>query len=253
LSGGNKRRLSVAMAIAGGPILSVFDEPSAGLDPIARHRLWGVVKLLAESQSRSVLITTHLMEEAEALAHKIGIMVDGQIRATGSPQALKTELGGFFEVTMVVPTLPEDVNSFGADCFLELGHSGDTPRGFVHIKDAESLIQATCSEKLLKSFRETFLAGFEQKAIHPIQLSRWKNLALSTEVVVDWVNGSFTGKRNLVHQSDGILKWKLSNFGSVVDLFKILETGKKCGIIKQYSICQPSLDQVFTRVADMTR
>lgn len=77
LSGGNKRKLSVAIAVIGRPPLILLDEPSAGMDPEARRLMWKVVAGL--SRDCAVVFTTHDMEEAEALSSKIGIMTKGGV------------------------------------------------------------------------------------------------------------------------------------------------------------------------------
>mmetsp|Transcript_4477 Transcript_4477/g.10555 ORF Transcript_4477/g.10555 Transcript_4477/m.10555 type:complete len:2546 (+) Transcript_4477:319-7956(+) len=89
-SGGNKRKLSLGIAalVADGGVL-LIDECSSGLDPLARKKLWGLIEKLA--LERSVVITTHSMEEAEALCSRIGIMARGQFVALGTVQHLKTK------------------------------------------------------------------------------------------------------------------------------------------------------------------
>jgi len=89
-SGGNKRKLSLGIAalVADGGVL-LIDECSSGLDPLARKKLWGLIEKLA--LERSVVITTHSMEEAEALCSRIGIMAHGQFVALGTVQHLKTK------------------------------------------------------------------------------------------------------------------------------------------------------------------
>ena len=86
LSGGNKRKLSVGMAIIGNPPIVLLDEPSAGMDPEARRFMWSVVEKISQRDKKSaVILTTHSMEEAEALSTKMGIMVRGGIfRCFGS-------------------------------------------------------------------------------------------------------------------------------------------------------------------------
>ena len=91
LSGGNKRRLCVAIAFMGNPHVVIMDEPSTGLDPVSRRKLWNIIK--TSSATRSFLLTTHLMEEADALCNRIAIMVNGQIMCIGSSQHLKTKYG----------------------------------------------------------------------------------------------------------------------------------------------------------------
>jgi len=86
LSGGNKRKLSVAMCVIGNPPIILLDEPSAGMDPEARRFMWSVVAKISQQRKKSaVILTTHSMEEAEALSTKMGIMVKGGIfRCFGS-------------------------------------------------------------------------------------------------------------------------------------------------------------------------
>ena len=89
LSGGMRRKVCVALSLTGDTKFVVLDEPSAGLDPGARRRLWQTLATLKEG--RSILLTTHYMDEAEILADRVSIMKDGQIACTGSPMELKEE------------------------------------------------------------------------------------------------------------------------------------------------------------------
>ena len=78
LSGGNKRKLQVAIAIIGNPPIILLDEPSAGMDPEARRFMWSVISKLSQKREKcAVILTTHSMEEAEALSTRMGIMVTG--------------------------------------------------------------------------------------------------------------------------------------------------------------------------------
>ena len=83
-SGGNKRKLSVAVALLCDPKIVYLDEPSTGMDPASRRFMWSII---AESmQSRAVVLTTHSMEEADALCTRIGIMVNGKLECLESSQ-----------------------------------------------------------------------------------------------------------------------------------------------------------------------
>lgn len=85
LSGGNKRKLSVSMAIIGNPPIVFLDEPSTGVDPKAKRFMWTIVSKISTLRKKSsVIITTHSMEEAEALCTKMGIMVAGKFKCFGS-------------------------------------------------------------------------------------------------------------------------------------------------------------------------
>jgi ABC-2 type transport system ATP-binding protein len=87
LSGGQQRRLDVAIALAGDPELLFLDEPTTGFDPSARHEAWEVIKSLA-SLGKTVLLTTHYMDEAQHLADRLAVIADGRIVAEGTPSTL---------------------------------------------------------------------------------------------------------------------------------------------------------------------
>jgi ATP-binding cassette subfamily A (ABC1) protein 3 len=94
LSGGNKRKLSVAMSIIGEPPVVLLDEPSTGMDPAARRCMWEAILALTHLPTPcSILLTTHSMEEVEALCERIAIMVDGRLRCLGTAHHLKTRFG----------------------------------------------------------------------------------------------------------------------------------------------------------------
>lgn len=91
LSGGWQRRLSIAMALIGEPEILFLDEPTLGLDVIARSELWDTIRSL--KGKITVVLTTHYMEEAEALSDHIGIMKEGKLIALGTAEALKKQAG----------------------------------------------------------------------------------------------------------------------------------------------------------------
>ena len=98
-SGGNKRKLSAAIAMTGEPPVVFLDEPTAGMDPRARRFLWKcITKLLINGQS--VVLTTHSMDECEALCTRLAIMVNGEFRCLGSPQRLKAKFGEGYLVNL---------------------------------------------------------------------------------------------------------------------------------------------------------
>ena len=107
LSGGNKRKLSVAMCVIGNPPIILLDEPSAGMDPEARRFMWSVVARISQQRKKSaVILTTHSMEEAEALSTKMGIMVKGGIfRCFGSSQHIKSKFGTGYEIEVKIRKL----------------------------------------------------------------------------------------------------------------------------------------------------
>jgi ABC-2 type transport system ATP-binding protein len=93
LSGGQKQRLAVACALVGDPEVLFLDEPTTGLDPQSRRQVWDLVQAF-KARRRTVLLTTHYMDEAERLCDHVAIVDQGRIIAAGSPRALMTTLGG---------------------------------------------------------------------------------------------------------------------------------------------------------------
>jgi len=93
LSGGQKRRVQLALALCGNADFILLDEPTTGLDVEARHTFWGVIRSLVKA-GRGVVLTTHYLEEADALADRILVMADGQIIADGTPAEIKSKAGG---------------------------------------------------------------------------------------------------------------------------------------------------------------
>ena len=91
LSGGWQRRLSIAMALVSDPEILFLDEPTLGLDVIARSELWDVIRDM--KGHATIILTTHYMEEAEALSDRVGVMKDGRLLALGTPGALKAQTG----------------------------------------------------------------------------------------------------------------------------------------------------------------
>src|SRR5262249_29295386 len=93
LSGGQKQRLAVACALVGDPELVFLDEPTTGLDPQSRRQLWDVIRGFGD-RGRTVLLTTHYMDEAEKLCDRVGVVDRGEGIALGSPAELIAQLGG---------------------------------------------------------------------------------------------------------------------------------------------------------------
>jgi ABC-2 type transport system ATP-binding protein len=118
LSGGQKQRFSIAAALVNDPVVLFLDEPTTGLDPQARRHLWGVIKRI-RSEGKTIVLTTHYMDEAEELCDRVAIMDGGRIAALAPPQELVDRLvaGGFTKTRVERLANLEDV-------FLSLtGHS----------------------------------------------------------------------------------------------------------------------------------
>lgn len=106
-----KRRLSVAMALIGDSKVIILDEPTSGLDPYNRRSLWELVRKYKEG--RTIILTTHFMEEADALSDRIAIMNHGEVKCCGSPLFLKNVFGSGYRLTI------SKQNNFNEEAFLK--------------------------------------------------------------------------------------------------------------------------------------
>jgi len=103
LSGGQKQRLAVATALVGDPELLFLDEPTTGLDPTSRRQLWEILRAIRE-KGKTILLTTHYMDEAERLCDRVAIVDHGQVIALGTPRELIASVGGDHIVEFSVAT-----------------------------------------------------------------------------------------------------------------------------------------------------
>jgi ABC-type multidrug transport system ATPase subunit len=99
-SGGNLRKLSLGLALVGNPSVVIMDEPSTGVDPASRRRMWDFIS--HTMKGRSAILTTHSMEEVVALCQRIGIMVGGTLRCLGSPQRLQSLYGQGYQLDVTI-------------------------------------------------------------------------------------------------------------------------------------------------------
>jgi ABC-2 type transport system ATP-binding protein len=108
-SGGMRRRLEVARVLVHRPKILFLDEPTIGLDPQSRHVVWDFLRKLREGDSMTVFLTTHYMEEAEALCNRVAIIDSGKIIAIGSPNELKSQIPGNDIISLTFESLSEDI------------------------------------------------------------------------------------------------------------------------------------------------
>lgn len=106
LSGGQKQRLAVACALVGDPELLFLDEPTTGLDPQSRRQLWDILRAF-RAQGRTILLTTHYMDEAERLCDRVAVVDHGKVIALGTPAELIARLGGEHLIEFVLNDGPD--------------------------------------------------------------------------------------------------------------------------------------------------
>ena len=137
LSGGERRRVCVGAALINDPDVLVLDEPTTGIDPAGRRTVWRLIEALAGSGT-TVLLTTHDMAEAERLADRVGLLADGTLVATGTPEALVADHAGESRLTVELVHLDGDEfdpTVLTDDCSLEPEQwSVDDRRGELHVR-----------------------------------------------------------------------------------------------------------------------
>ncbi|GFO27765.1 ATP-binding cassette sub-family a member 3 [Plakobranchus ocellatus] len=142
-SGGNKRKLSTAIALVGDPPLIMLDEPSAGMDPKARRQLWNVLSQVRAS-GRTLVLTSHSMEECEALCTRIAIMVNGRFMCLGSPQYLKNKFGQGYTLIIQLGALADGSTTPNQPVinFIKQNFPGakvfDEHQGYIHFQVPDS-------------------------------------------------------------------------------------------------------------------
>uniref|UniRef100_A0A0N4ZQS1 ABC transporter domain-containing protein n=1 Tax=Parastrongyloides trichosuri TaxID=131310 RepID=A0A0N4ZQS1_PARTI len=119
LSGGQKRKLCLIIALIGDSKFVILDEPSSGLDPGARHDIWSLI--IKEKKNRTILLTTHYMEEADVLGDKICILAKGELLCAGSSMLLKNTYGKGYEITIIFNKLvvAKDIMKENVDILLQ--------------------------------------------------------------------------------------------------------------------------------------
>ncbi|XP_061884457.1 phospholipid-transporting ATPase ABCA1-like isoform X2 [Entelurus aequoreus] len=212
LSGGMQRKLSVAIAFVGGSKVVVLDEPTAGVDPYARRGIWDL--LLKYRKDRTIILSTHYMDEAELLGDRIAIISYGKLCCCGTPLFLKSKLGSGYYLTVVKkeqlnPSTPTQGHRGGGD---SMSISGDT--------------------ELLSDGYTTYVAAL---------LSLVKNYIPGASLVNE------SGREAVVKipqeaAKDGTMAVFLSELDQKLDELRILS----------YGLCDSTLEEIFLRVAEET-
>lgn len=213
-SGGNKRKLSFAVALIAEPPVILLDEPSTGMDPVARRQMWDAIA--GAARNRSVVLTTHSMEECEALCSRVGIMVMGKFRCLGSVQHLKAKFCSDYKIEVRC----SGKSQYGKRLSSDLGAAGiNTIRG----SDGGSI----------------GIRGVDEANDHADPVNE----------VVKFMEDTFAGA--VVDERHGtFVRFDVPTTAmSLADAFASIEAAKHRLSILDYAISQGSLEQVFMRFA----
>ena len=215
-SGGNKRKLSLALALIGDPKVLFLDEPSTGMDPESRRSMWDIIDHL--STTRSLILTTHSMEECEAICTRVGIMSGGRLHCIGTNQHLKNKFGCEYQIEIKCRSVENldaclvkirELNVISDDITIE----DERHEGFVRLR--------------IQAFNKKY--GNDNSTTHEAE-------ANSNRISVD------------NNDTDIDVGSSLSLF-DLSKIFNFFEEYKETFYIDSYSVSQASLEQVFIQLA----
>eukprot|EP01104_Vermistella_antarctica_P016060 TRINITY_DN53_c0_g1_i7.p1 TRINITY_DN53_c0_g1~~TRINITY_DN53_c0_g1_i7.p1 ORF type:complete len:238 (+),score=88.63 TRINITY_DN53_c0_g1_i7:261-974(+) len=215
-SGGTKRKLSVLVAMIASSNVLFLDEPSSGLDPASRRALWKVIS--ASLNDRAIILTTHSMEEAEAVCDRIGIIVNGRFECYGTAQHLKNRFGGYR-----LDICQSSAATFASDAKVN---------PLISSQGAADAAAAAAGPDANPVYQKQAMSqeDIDADELHSIVLTIFPEAK-----VLDF----YASRRT----------YELGRVTSLADAFQSMEDCKERFNITDYSITQPSLEQVFLQFA----
>lgn len=270
-SGGMKRRLSLACATIGQPQIVFLDECSTGVDPVARREIWQLISDMVSGagnvpreERTSVILTTHSMEECEALCPRIGIMATGRLRCLGSAQHLKNKFGQGYQIEMkarLVNKEDEDLRSNKQALFRRKMPSEDeeavvTSDGegvTFNLDEARTALQSLTDDDSLSSLVTD---------THPSGYSIWKDATSVAGVSIETLAAFATSELRMLQietfvkenypsfvlreRQDNKARYEISSAGvRISSIFASIEASKEDLRLSDYGVSQTSLEQVF--------
>ena len=273
-SGGMKRRLSLACATIGDPQIVFLDECSTGVDPVARREIWEMVsnmvagRNVAPEERTSIILTTHSMEECEALCPRIGIMANGRLRALGSAQHLKNKFGKGYQIEMkcklversdpdyveVVSKLGQGrLNSSGAQTAEEGGVVPETEDIFFNLDQTVAALQELTGDTYLSSVindQNPIGYNIHKSATSPTgvtlaELAAFATVELRIRKIAEYIVTSYAS--NIFRErQDTKVRYEVNSEGvKISSIFASLEANKERLLLDDYGVSQTSSEQVF--------
>lgn len=234
LSGGMQRKLSVALAFVGGSKVVILDEPTAGVDPYARRGIWDL--LLKYRAGRTILLSTHHMDEADILGDRIAIISHGKLCCVGSSLFLKTQLGTGYYLTLVKKNTEPSLSS----C-----RNSSSTVSFVKKDDNAS---ESSSDAGLGSDQESEAAtaigtSWHESPVVPVDVTLISSLILKHVPAARMVE-------DLGHEITYVLPYESAKNGAFVELFHDLDDRLADLGISSYGVSDTTLEEIFLKVAE---
>ena len=252
LSGGNKRKLSVAISMLCNPPIILLDEPSTGMDPEARRFMWSVIhKMSTKGRKSSVIMTTHSMDEAETLCKRMGIMVNGEFVCMGKANQIKDKYGFGYEADVRIKPMTEKQKN-------EIFEKYDYDKNYLVTEENINNILSNLNKiNYLKELNEGRLGERIKREmdlngnVHINTLLNWlffvenalkfiiKGKNYFDEIIIsEHIENNFLFKMKKEHSDK-----------SIGFFFGLFEESKESCFVTEYSIQKTSLEQIFNKFA----
>eukprot|EP00980_Cylindrotheca_fusiformis_P009500 scaffold2077_cov119-Cylindrotheca_fusiformis.AAC.3 len=265
-SGGMKRRLSLACATIGQPQIVFLDECSTGVDPVARREIWEMISNMVRGENlpleerTSVILTTHSMEECEALCPRIGIMAGGKLKCLGSAQRLKSKFGQGYQVEMKIKNVrTEDSDYLGiVDRILESAEVETTENMqpdsvYVNLEQALKALRAVAGDDFLAAMvkegdptggivynEASSPLGIDVEGLASFATSEMRMRNLNSFISESYPDSSIR------ERNDTKVRYEISSKSiHIGDVFALIEENKEAVWVAEYGVSQTSLEQVF--------
>jgi ATP-binding cassette, subfamily A (ABC1), member 3 len=246
LSGGNKRKLSVAMAIIGNPPIVFLDEPSTGMDPRAKRFMWTIISRISTLRKKStVILTTHSMEEAEALCTKMGIMVSGRFKCYGSSQEIKDKFGTGYEIELKL-TWPTEKEAVALAKRYNIN-----PEEEITIYNLDSYLRTAQMERLIDVDQYVSLYSdiSKENSITAASLFEWALLEDAGLLVKTALERNTPNCQILEHYNN-FFRFRIEKGDkSLGFFFGFMEKLKSEIKFEEYAVSQTTLEQIFNAFA----
>jgi ATP-binding cassette subfamily A (ABC1) protein 3 len=252
LSGGQKRKLQLLMMLTGGSRVCCVDEASGGLDPLSRRKIWDV--LLAERGSRTVILTTHFLDEAEFLADNMVIMHQGEIKAAGSVSELKSKLGNGYRIHIIRNS--EQTASGQPETFEDEEHFSEPAEALARVKELEAQgvtnyqIAGPTIEEVFMNLAADKDAAFEENTLLHPSVSRTET---NTNSVTPFSENPSLAKNDRTNKPivsvsvEGPVDRKESHMSNAASIAEKPTSRKEVGAFRQLSILFGKRFIVFQR------
>uniref|UniRef100_A0A671UQB8 ATP-binding cassette, sub-family A (ABC1), member 1A n=1 Tax=Sparus aurata TaxID=8175 RepID=A0A671UQB8_SPAAU len=224
LSGGMQRKLSVALAFVGGSKVVILDEPTAGVDPYARRGIWDL--LLKYRQGRTIILSTHHMDEADILGDRIAIISHGKLCCVGSSLFLKTQLGTGYYLTLVKRDY---------DLTLQSCRNSASTVSYSKKNEKEDSVSQSSSDAGLGSEPESETTTIDVSLISNVIFKHVSEARLVED---------------LGHELTYVLPYQSAKDGAFVELFHELDDRLTDLGISSYGISDTTLEEIFLKVAE---